>query len=329
MRPRTLKFQRQRVTGSVLVAIALAACGGGATEPGPLSNRPPAVVSEMPAQALAADGIVTLDVSAYFRDPDGDVLTYSATTDDSTVVKIYVFEAEVTIVAKNRGRPWVSVTTLTVRATDPGGLYAEQGAGVTLEAGDVGFRDEFDSEDSSTWQIRHAGTEVIGGALRLTSHVAGAPGQANRGLKETLIDWEIRARFALGQDSAAVRIVANTGQPIVRAWALEIGPGVLVDGNESSYRLLGLLGPVDWQVLGAGNSARLGKVFEDFVEVRFFQRDGRLVVTVEGEPLHDALIELDYGVVTVGLWVVPLGDATGRSALFEWVEFTGDVVLQG
>ena len=109
----------------------------------------------------------------------------------------------------------------------------------------------------------------------MTSHVAGAPGQANRALKETLLDWEIRARFALP------------------------------------------------------NSARLGKVFEDFVEVRFFQRDGRLVVTVEGEPLHDALIELDYGVVTVGLWVVPLGDATGRSALFEWVEVTGDVVLQG
>lgn len=70
----------------------------------------------------------TLDVSAYFRDPDGGALTYTAATSAPSVVSASVSGSTLTMVGVADG-----TATVTVTARDPDGLTAAQSFGVTVE----------------------------------------------------------------------------------------------------------------------------------------------------------------------------------------------------
>ncbi|MCY3699588.1 MAG: hypothetical protein OXH46_08135 [Gemmatimonadetes bacterium] len=84
-------------------------------------NRAPAAVGQMPSMMLIAGENLDVDVSSYFRDPDGDALTYSATSNNTAVVYISVSGPTLTIAGLADG-----TATVTVTATDPGGLTATQ-----------------------------------------------------------------------------------------------------------------------------------------------------------------------------------------------------------
>ena len=66
-------------------------------------------------------------VSGYFRDPNGDPLTFSATTGNPDLATAYASGARVTLTGVARGQ-----TTLTVTATDPGNLSTALSAEVTV-----------------------------------------------------------------------------------------------------------------------------------------------------------------------------------------------------
>ena len=79
--------------------------------------------------ALWALGLIR---DAYgLADPDGDALTYAATSSNSAIAKISVSGSTVTITAVAAGR-----ATLTVTARDPDGLTAQQQASVTVTSPD-------------------------------------------------------------------------------------------------------------------------------------------------------------------------------------------------
>ena len=111
-----------------------------ATDPGGLSvtqtfeatvgapNRAPTAVGSIPDQRLTADGSpVTLDVVSRFSDPDGDQLGFEATSSDSGVVRALVSENELVLIPVATG-----TATVTVAATDPGGLSATHSFRVTV-----------------------------------------------------------------------------------------------------------------------------------------------------------------------------------------------------
>ncbi len=95
----------------------------------PRENRPPRAVGTIAAQVLTEGGSpVTVDISGSFRDPDGNALSYAAESNDDLVATATVSGSEVTI------RPVsASSATVTVTATDPGGLKATQNIAVTVE----------------------------------------------------------------------------------------------------------------------------------------------------------------------------------------------------
>ena len=93
------------------------------------ANRAPEAVGTIPAQTMSVDGTVTVDLSAFFTDPDGNELSYEAESSDDAVVAADVSGSSLTITALAAG-----TATLTVTATDPGGLSATQSAGVTVTA---------------------------------------------------------------------------------------------------------------------------------------------------------------------------------------------------
>ena len=121
--------------GSVTVTVT-------ATDPGGLSatqtfgvavgreNRPPVAVGRIPDQSLDPGGSAApRDLLQYFTDPDGDTLTYAAVSSDSAVVRALVAEPHLVLVPAAAGS-----ATVTVTATDPGGLTATHTFEVTVGA---------------------------------------------------------------------------------------------------------------------------------------------------------------------------------------------------
>ena len=92
-------------------------------------NQAPEAVGAIPARAMTAGDEVTLDVSSFFSDPDGDELTYTAESSDATVLTASIEGSSLTVTAVSAG-----AATVTVTAADPEGLTAAQSAEVTVEA---------------------------------------------------------------------------------------------------------------------------------------------------------------------------------------------------
>ena len=92
-----------------------------------VTNRGPVVTDTIPAQTLYKRETVPLDLTRHFRDPDGDPLDYVVETTDSMVVTATVAGTTLNVMAGAKGE-----ATLTVTATDPGGLSARQSLKVTV-----------------------------------------------------------------------------------------------------------------------------------------------------------------------------------------------------
>ena len=103
-----------------------------ATDPGDLSatqtftaavegNRPPVAVGSISDAGLAVDDTVEIELSGYFSDPDGDDLSYSASSSDGEVATVSVSGATLRVAGGGKG-----TATVTATATDPDGLSATQ-----------------------------------------------------------------------------------------------------------------------------------------------------------------------------------------------------------
>ena len=78
-------------------------------------------VGTIPARTLTAGEMASVDVASYFSDPDGDPLTYGASSSSASVASVSVSGTTLTIAAVAAGS-----ATVTVTASDPGGLSVQQ-----------------------------------------------------------------------------------------------------------------------------------------------------------------------------------------------------------
>ena len=111
-----------------------------ATDPGGLSatqaftvtvtaaNRAPTVSAQITDQSVEEGAEVQVDISEVFSDPDGDDLTYDAVSDAQDIATASVSGSEVTVSGVAPG-----TATVTLTATDPGGLTASQAFSVTVK----------------------------------------------------------------------------------------------------------------------------------------------------------------------------------------------------
>lgn len=84
-------------------------------------NQPPLAGESIPAQTLPVGSVFTVDATGHFSDPDGDSLTYAATTSDPTVAAATATAtgSTVTVTALSGGEASVTLT-----ATDTEGAVA-------------------------------------------------------------------------------------------------------------------------------------------------------------------------------------------------------------
>ena len=90
-------------------------------------NRAPVAVGVIPSLELEAGDSAAVDVSGHFSDPDGQGLSYAAASSDTGVATVSAKGSVFTFGARAKG-----MATVTVTATDPGGLAAVQSFTVTV-----------------------------------------------------------------------------------------------------------------------------------------------------------------------------------------------------
>ncbi len=90
-------------------------------------NRAPVAVGEIESRDLPAGESGSVNVSAYFNEPDGQPLAYAMSVSDESVLAISTAGAVVTFEAHAKGSASVTAT-----ATDPDGLSAAQSFVVTV-----------------------------------------------------------------------------------------------------------------------------------------------------------------------------------------------------
>ena len=127
-------MQRLNLVVAVLLLQFAAACGDGGSPtptgpPAPPPNRAPTVSAAIPDQSVEAGAEVTVGVSGAFSDPDGDALSYGATSDASDIATASVSGSDVTVTGVAPG-----TATITVTATDPGSLSATRTFEVTVRS---------------------------------------------------------------------------------------------------------------------------------------------------------------------------------------------------
>ncbi len=120
----------------ILIAASLltASCGDGSeptppAPPDPPSNQAPAAVgSILDVEVVEGEEVVT-NVAANFSDPDGDALSYAASSSSVGVATAAAAGSQITVTGVAPGE-----ATITVTATDPGGLSATQSYTATVTA---------------------------------------------------------------------------------------------------------------------------------------------------------------------------------------------------
>ena len=113
---------RAPILGLAAMALFAWACGGGddTTDPDP-ENNPPVASGTIPTQTPQVGRTETVELDEYFSDPDGDALSYTAETANADVATVSVSGDRASVTGVSRG-----TTTITVTASDPDGLTAEQ-----------------------------------------------------------------------------------------------------------------------------------------------------------------------------------------------------------
>ena len=107
------------------VSVVLPGGGGGG---GGNENQPPVVSGGIAARTVTDGEQFTVELGGHFSDPDGDPLTFSATSADEGMVGVVVSGSSLTVTGVGAGTAEVTVT-----ASDPGNLTATVAFAVTVE----------------------------------------------------------------------------------------------------------------------------------------------------------------------------------------------------
>jgi len=300
------------------------------------TNHPPVVVGERlrfltprllwPLQSSVATNVF----NKLFRDPEGDPLVYGVTSSDTEVATASVGGNSLNL----RGGPKPGVATLSLTATDPGGLSATAEITVNVFSRALPFGDGFDSEESlANWALFSEATAAFADSMVRVTH-PNRPGRLYAGLirKVAALRWEVRARMGNVTDGSWAQLllnrVPNTGH---RSLALQVGadPDHHWSDRDTNWRLLGRRKDAPWEMIAGGVTGAVGDAGEpvDVVISHVEHGSALLEVWIGGERMffsagmgRGSRIGLTH--VTLGAWPAP-GTTGTKTAFFDYVRIGG------
>ena len=289
-------------------------------------NQPPAVAQRIPPVRLIPDGSARWNLSEYFSEPDGQILTYSAVSSDDAIAAPSISYATLIVVGGTAG-----IAMITVTATDPGGLTASQEFTLTVVEPVRLLRDDFESKESlDDWLFTDAKRVVVEGKLRMTTTNADAQAWARTPLSAT--EWEVTASLGNDTGDSWVQILMFTRDSRYQAYALQLGADTtgtfddLTGQSGTNYRLLVWDANIEWWTAapGANGTSDAVKNVGELMNVSFSAQSGEFSAKVDDEQLF----RISFGpypdeVVILTLAVWPLSGTTARVGVFDWVEVFG------
>ena len=270
-------------------------------------NRPPYAQGELSDIRMLVDGTKELPVDLSFADPDGEPLTLTATSGDPSVASASIRDSDTLVVAGLAP----GATTVTLTATDPGGLTAEQTTSVQVLEPVLVFRDDFDSHNRE-WVFDSASSYLYqDGLLHLRSRYPSDFAAAERTVN--VAEWEYRASVGVEEDAECNQVGLASEHGLRFWWAIFA---------EGSYVLAGSQG--EGFVIYRGTSDAV-RVVGERTEMIWTSRSGVMTLAA-GETV---LEELDHQVFAP--WSpefmdgarLMAGDACGetdRYSLFDWAD---------
>ena len=291
------------------------------------ANQAPVILSQIPPQTATVGDTLALDASVAFSDPDGDELSFGATTSDAGVATVSVMGSVVIAAAVAQG-----TATLTVTATDPGGRSATLSVQVTVANAGAGFRDDFVPGSLSDWQIEE-GTraEISEGVLRVTKVTDSGAG-VFRLLESPITSWETRIRLARAEAGGGdVCVALGVSDQRYRSYLLDIGPAFTYGGERFNY-FFGLLDDrsnLHDDIAAFGYSEAIRGGAGEFTEITIALKDGRLsghagaaelFAFQLSDRLPTDLNAVAFSMACAGIWEA----SPGRTALFDWIEVGGE-----
>ena len=100
----------------------------------PATGSPPTVAAAIDPQFLSPLKNTTFSIRNKFSDPDGDALTYTVTSADTSIVTVRISNLSLLFVTISSQMSGSATTSITVTATDTSGLTASQTVSVTVSA---------------------------------------------------------------------------------------------------------------------------------------------------------------------------------------------------
>ena len=168
-------------------------------------NRAPVALGTLPSVKTVEEGVWATWADEAFEDPDGQSLTFSASSANSAIATAEIVDS---IQLHVRGVA-LGTTTVTVTATDPGGLSATLDLEVEVLEPVLVFRDDFDSSASlDDWTLySYSSWSVDDGKLWLE-------GFATR--EASAIEWEFKGAMGVdGEDTYTGLYSFNRGTPLI------------------------------------------------------------------------------------------------------------------
>ena len=287
-------------------------------------NRAPRARGRLSDVKTMIKGVRQEVVNEYFSDPDDQPLVFSARPGDPSVVSAEVVDS-LKLVVKGVG---LGTTTVTVVATDPGGLTAEREMEASVVEPEMIFDDQFDDFSSLSNWIRNFASigSVSGGRLYLYNLYPGWFGLADKtGL--SVSDYVFAA--SVGREREEVMVgtmaIAPSGtSPFAFFYTLGQGENVLNHAGESNYRLATCCG---WSSQGSwGGESDLVAEVGDLNEISTVAREGRMSFTIEGEVLIDVdILNSNWPslIATARLAMYGLGGATRMRGFWDWASLEG------
>jgi hypothetical protein len=286
-------------------------------------NRAPTARGRLSNVKTMVGGKSQSVVNEFFSDPDGQPLEYTASSSSPSVVMAEIVDSLKLLVTGVS----LGTATVTVVATDPGGLTAKREMEVSIVEPVQVFRDDFETSASlSGWTRNFASVGSIrDGKLWLYNLYSGWFGLAQKaGLNVS--DYEFTT--SVGRDSeevvAGLQAIAPVGSsPRQFFFTVGYAPDTGIS-FESDYRLISCCG---WNSEGSwyGDSELVVPVGE-LNDIKMSTQGGRMTFSIDGTEVIDIdMLGRNWSSIITIAWLNMWGPegATRQSGFWDWAELVG------